>query len=156
MKFIKVETGLGGWDEYTDTGQFVHHLTNAEHSIVVQQLVKDHAHTWFVAHGMPVDPSQWAGGVGHKLYGKIYNAIDSAINAHLDLPVELSIQRAVTSIDKTFNSALPLNPAPSDIYAPILKAGIHDIADPFIQTGYQIASGLHHVTSLLLWVGGTP
>jgi hypothetical protein len=100
---------------------------------------------------MPVDPSQWANGIGHKLYGKIYNAIDNAVNTHPDLPVEQSIRNAVSSINQTFNASLSANPTPVDIYGPILKSGLHEVADPFIRAGFEMGE---HVTSLLLMVMG--
>lgn len=48
MKFVKVETGFGGWDEYTDAGQFVRHLTNYQHYQAVQEHIQNHAHDWLL------------------------------------------------------------------------------------------------------------
>lgn len=142
------------WLEIDDNGNVIGSMTNAEHTAYMNQMVAEHAHNWFSQHGMPVDPSQWVDGVGHNLYGKLYNAVDTAINAHPDLSVEQAIKNTFTTIDRTWMSSLPDNPTPAQIYSPLLRAGFHEVADPFIQVGYEVASGLHHVTSLLLMVGG--
>lgn len=52
MKFVKIETGWGGWDEYTDQGVFVQHLTNHEHYVLVQQAISHHAGDWMLHMGL--------------------------------------------------------------------------------------------------------
>lgn len=46
MKFVKIETGWQGWDEYTDKGVFIQHLTNHEHYVLVQQIIAERGHDW--------------------------------------------------------------------------------------------------------------